>query len=369
MSLSLRCSVATLVLLSVAGCEPGASVEDVTTGLAVLGDGTHALDAVNVDVMLTAEDGLATPMDLAFNTDADDELWVVNRRTHAMVVSRKASTDRPRVSLYVENISGQHFMARPSGIAFGKAGFFATSHEEDAITQPDTPADFMGPTLWTSDLDEFDAGHASHYDMLHNSPNSLGIAWEKRNVYWIYDGEHGSITRYDFAQDHGPGGADHTDGIVERYLDGEMGYRARVPANMVFDPDADILFASDPKKGRVIALDVTSGKAGSAVGPNYDGSDQSMVRDAVFEVVGDLGAAGVTSPSGLALSNGLLFVADYDTGRIVAMSPAGDVIDWLDTGVAEGLGGLTVHADGSLWVADVTGSRVLRVSAGQAGSL
>ena len=35
----------------------------------------------------------------------------------------------------------------------------------------------MGPTLWDGNLNIYDGGHASHLDMLHNSPNGAGIAW------------------------------------------------------------------------------------------------------------------------------------------------------------------------------------------------
>ena len=84
-----------------------------------------------------------------------------------------------------EDGSHTHFMAKVSGIAFNSDGNFATSQEEDQITQPSTPANFMGPTLWDGNLKEWEEGHLSHLDMLHNSPNGAGIAWEQGNVFWI----------------------------------------------------------------------------------------------------------------------------------------------------------------------------------------
>ena len=36
----------------------------------------------------------------------------------------------------------------------------------------------------------FNGDHDSHLDMLHNSPDSAGIAWERDNVYWVLDGAH-----------------------------------------------------------------------------------------------------------------------------------------------------------------------------------
>jgi hypothetical protein len=93
--------------------------------------------------------------------------------------------------------------------------------ETNRRTQPTTPGAFMGPTLWTSDAAVFDAGVESHYDMLHNSPNGAGMAWEAttsgcstaRNAH-----------RYNFAEDHGPAGTDHSDGVVARWVKDEVAY-------------------------------------------------------------------------------------------------------------------------------------------------
>ena len=59
----------------------------------------------------------------------------------------------------------------------------------------------MGPTLWTNDGSIYNGGHATHYDMLHDSPNGAGIAWESGTAYWIFDGWHQSLTRYNFRND------------------------------------------------------------------------------------------------------------------------------------------------------------------------
>jgi hypothetical protein len=55
-------------------------------------------------------------------------------------------------------MGGTHFMAEPAALAFGAPGWLATAQEQDQPTQPDTPVDFMGPTLWTADSGIFNAG-------------------------------------------------------------------------------------------------------------------------------------------------------------------------------------------------------------------
>ena len=171
-----------------------------------------------------------------------------------------------------------HFIARPAAIAFGANGNFTSAQEEDGYTQPDTPYDFMGPTMWSSQLNLFNSGHSSHLDMLHNSPNSVGVAWETDNVYWIYDGYHGSLTRYNFNQDHGPGGTDHSDGVVYRYADGQLGYEEGVPSHLVYENG--MLYAADTENNRIVVLNTQTGSLGGNIEPNYDGTVQRMVNGA-----------------------------------------------------------------------------------------
>ncbi|MEC9466031.1 MAG: hypothetical protein VX834_09620 [Myxococcota bacterium] len=138
------------------------------------------------------------------------------------IITGASGTPSEAFPRFIKRVPGDstnsHFLAKPSALAFGENGAFASIHEEDEITQFDTPWDFMGPTLWTTEFALFDSGHLSHIDMLHNTPNGVGIAWEVDNVYWVYDGHHGSLTRYNFNQDHGPAGTDHSDGVVYRYV-------------------------------------------------------------------------------------------------------------------------------------------------------
>ncbi|MBK6534131.1 MAG: hypothetical protein IPF99_32560 [Deltaproteobacteria bacterium] len=150
-------------------------------GLPVLGRGTHREDAVQVRVIATAEHTLATPRDVAFNPESPREMWVANFGDSSMTIFRNAGA----ADQDFDNRAGPqhtHFMSHVSCLAFGAPGMLATAHEEDDFTQGPpprgSPVDFMGPTLFLSGYDEFDGGHASHIDMLHNSPNAQGIAWK-----------------------------------------------------------------------------------------------------------------------------------------------------------------------------------------------
>lgn len=134
--------------------------------------------------------------------------------------------------------------------AVGADGYMATAQQEDEETQPTTPADFMGPTLWTSDSSEFDAGHASHLDMLHNSPLSSGIAWDEGNAYWVFDGHHAAIAHYDFQSNHGPGGTDHRDGVVRRYVNEQLKVVDEIVAHLAFDREAQRLYIEIDEDGR-----------------------------------------------------------------------------------------------------------------------
>lgn len=177
-------------------------------------------------VVGTQGDGLSTPRDLAFDPLVPGRLWVVNAGlTGVVIFDRLGSPDQ--ASQRREDIFAPHFMNNPSSLAFGDDGAFATCGESrdewNAAAQP--LDDFMGPTLWSSSLEIFaNANQArgtgkegSHIDMLHESPLCMGIEHEDKNVYWAADGLNGEIVRYDFQKDHGPGGTDHSDGIVRRF--------------------------------------------------------------------------------------------------------------------------------------------------------
>ncbi|MBT6433940.1 MAG: hypothetical protein HOK28_12645 [Deltaproteobacteria bacterium] len=255
-----------------------------------------------------------------------------------------------------------HFFARPAAIAFGANGNFTSAQEEDGFTQPDTPYDFMGPTMWSSQLNLFNSGHSSHLDMLHNSPNSVGVAWETANVYWIYDGYHGSLTRYNFNQDHGPGGTDHTDGEVYRYADGQLGYEEGVPSHLVYENGT--LYAADTANNRIVALNTQSGSIGSNIQPNYDGTVQKMVNNAnLSTLISGVNVDGMSKPSGLEIHDNMFFVSDNETSRIFAFNREGQLLDWIDLDLPpDSIMGMAFDNAGMLYVVDAEAEQILQLS-------
>lgn len=333
--------------------------------VALLGSGTHTLPAGRIRVISTEADQLNQPSDVAFSPEAPDQLWVTNHGSHSMTIFVGPGTPA-QTSDFRQGSGSDHFMSKPSALAFGQPGILATAQDENHITQPTTPAGFMGPSMFQSDYDHFNGGLASHLDMLHNSPLSAGIAWDHANVYWVFDGTHHSITRYDFHHDHGPGQQDHSDGEVARFVSGEVGYVADVSSHLDLDHETGLLYIADTGNGRIATLDTHAGTRGSNMGPNYDGDVQYMMNGAATTTLIDGAAIGLQHPSGLELHGQMIFVSDNATSKIYAFDRNGQLLDWLDlsaTVMPGGLMGLTLDASGNLFVVDNVGNQVIEVVA------
>ena len=343
-------------------CEEGACASSVP----LLGNGTHSMDNVVMEVVGTAAMGLNSPTDVAINPDATNEIWVTNQGTHSVTVIWDPGTAGQTSKTYKSGGS-QHFLARPSSLAFGQPGVMATIHEEDDYTQGPggTPKDFMGPTLWATSHSVFDGGHGGHLDMLHNSPNGMGIAWEEGNTYWVFDGWHSSLTRYAFMNDHGAGGSYHGDGILWRYAEGQVKRSAGVPSHMEVDLPNLLLYVCDTGHNRIAVLDMTSGTIGNPVGPNYDGTTQSGMNGAVLTTLVDGAAIGMQKPSGLVIDGDVIYVSDNGTSQILAFDKAtGELLEWLDTGLPSGsLMGMALSDTGELYVVDGVLDGVMRITA------
>jgi hypothetical protein len=335
-------------------------------------------------VMGRAED-LSVARDLAFHPDRD-ELWVLSSDTGGRyggagftIVHKPGSAAQSWESR--TDVYAYHFMDDSSAFAFGAAEFggssevnFATAQESNNdyhsfAPPPDDGDDFMGPTLWSSDLLYYayvyqdgntDKG-GSHLDMLHQSPRAMGIAWESGNAYWVFDGDAGNLVRYDFASDHGAGGEDHGDGVIRRYSDASVTRVEEVPGHMELDHDTNWLYIADTGGGRVIRLDITSGSKVrdlSAYGERPD--EYSLYTGATVEDF----VTGLSLPSGLTISDGRLFVGENGTGTIHAYDLAtGTELDSMKTGAA-GLTGIAVSGDAELWYLDTDNDGLYRVHPG-----
>jgi hypothetical protein len=365
----------TLVLglaIGLAGCPVGGNGDDDDDdGVSILGNGTHDIANMVFEVMADDGDGLNTPRDLAFHPQRTDELWIVNRADNSSVILLDAGTDDQEANRRGNTAGSAHFLAQPSALAFADDGTWASIHETDDLTQGQgpggTPEDFMGPTLWTDDLDIYDGGHGGHLDMLHNSPNGMGIAWEEDRTFWVFDGFHDSLTRYFFNDDHGPGGADHSDGEIERHVEGEVRWREDIPSHMEYDHNEDYLYIADTGNNRIAVHDARSGDEGGSYGPNYDGIGRQVAYEGgdCWTLVDGESIEDMGRPSGLALHNDMIFTNDNRSGRIFAFDLDGNLLDWLDTGLEEGaLMGMEFDADGNLWLVDAVNDEVLRISVG-----
>ena len=234
---------------------------------------------------------------------------------------------------------------------------------------PGTPDEFMGPVLQDTNLEIFSAGWSSHLDMLHDTPLGMGIEWDHGRVYWVFDGYHSSITRYDFVEPHGDtptghAGEDHADGDTRRYVPGTVSRTPQVSSHMVLDRATDLLYIADTGNARIAVLDTQSG----TIGAEYGGFDWALQRHVnggeIWTFVDQGTIEDLELPSGIELHEDHLWVTDNATSRIYAISLEGEVVDWLDTGLPTGsLMGITFDGSGRIYIVDAVGERVLRISA------
>ena len=320
---------------------------------------------MRLQVVGTPEDGLATPQDLAFNPTVGSEMWVVSRDDDSATIYRGMQGGNPDVEHIVDPAAG-HFMDQVSSIAWGAGSTFATCQDSN-----NGGNDFMGPALWDGDPAIFGESNpvaveevgnlGSHIDMLHQSPNCMGIAWEQDNAYWVFDGFHSAIVRYDFASDHGVGFDDHGDGEVVFWVEGEVERVEGVVSHLAFDHMTDLLYIADTGNNRVAVLDTRSGRPGAeraftneplaAFYTQDNGDIQTFVE-------GD--AIGMKEPAGIELHDGLLYVTDAQTGMIHVFDLEGNEIDRARTGRRGGsLAGIYATSADELWIVDSRRHEVL----------
>jgi hypothetical protein len=327
------------------------------------------------------------PTALAWNPAQQDELWITLREPPQPAACTKATLGGcgwlpGRVAIVhgvgaapaepfqvetTEDANAWHFMRRPTSIAFGDDGTFATCAEARTSNYDDEAVPFNGPVLWSADPAIFGAEPpensptgSTHIDMLHESPFCMGIAHERDNVYWTLNGDAGSLDRYDFHQPHYPGGDNHTDGELERYVSGELERVDDFPSHLAFDRASGLLYAADTGHQRIVALDTTSGTPGEDV-IEYDNIEiHRKMNGANLAVV--VASGRLQMPSGLTLHEGVLFVTDALTSHIVAYDLEGHTLASLDTGLPIGaLAGIAIGPDLRAYFADRSSGRVLRI--------
>lgn len=342
-------------------------------------DATGTNDALSVTALGSGKGKLTTifqdketrrqPIDVDFNPKKPGEAWLVNFADDSVTIltgvgsANTAATTVSSARKY--DPAASHFMHRPPALAMGQV---VPQYGQSWATCGDGDNGgnfFMGPTLFSADNNVFaratSGGLGSHLDMLHLTSYCRGIAWEKGNVYWTFNAEYGSVERYDFVKDHGPGMDDHSDGTVYRYLSGQLTpANSGIPSHMAYHVATKKLFIADTGAGRVIALDTTSGKMGKQLALSEKMRDAREVTGASSTVVVKPGS--VKFPSGLTISNDVLYVGDALSGKVSAFDLRGTFLQSFETGLTNGgLAGIRVGPDKKLYIVDRKSARLLRI--------
>mgnify|MGYP000014602864 FL=1 len=328
---------------------------------------TSTTNTFTYDIIVNSSNQVNTPRDLDFHPNGD--LWVINTGTEngggsTVKVTNPGMTGQS--SLRQQDGNAWHFMSLPSGIAFSNNENFATSTSVlDANHSPQNGL-FTGPSLWSSDPAIYaqpSGGNGSHLDMLHESPECMGIASQEDNVFWVYDDYNNDIAMYDFAEDHGPGNSEHDDGRVLRYQG--MGLNAintTIVCHLELDKAKKWLYFVDGGNQRIIRLDITSGVLGGAPswGPYETLAEYKKVLGFTWEIVAD---TGLIEPAGIDIIDDRLVVTDHSNGDIifydVSNIPATE-IGRLQTN-EPGIMGVVLGPEGKIWYANHLFHKVVKI--------
>ncbi len=334
---------------------------------------------INVIEIGNQSDKIQAPVDLGFNPGPmrEGELWVLNHggSNGGSTVLFTNPGMQNQFSDYLRDGNSWHFMAEASAIAFGDNETFATAQAIlDANRQGGT---FTGPTLWSLDLDIYakignpptQQNNGSHLDMVHQSPYSSGITHEKDNIYWVNDGYNNHICRYDFKEPHYPGGHDHSDAIVYRYLELPYTRLAGIPSHMELDKTTNLLYYIDGANNRVIIADISTGTIEEEIQPmNLEPVTVKAVRNVSWSVGID---DGLGTPAGLAIKDNILAISDNSNGKIYFFDVKEGTplkLGEIETG-ASSIMGIEFGPDGNIWFVDNSRNSIYKVIPNFGGSL
>lgn len=333
----------------------------------------YLIGTPTVQVMAGSADGLNIPRDLDFHKDlARNELWVVNKDTEESGSSTVTFMDvnAPVLdALVLEDANNWHFMSLTTGLAMSDNGNFATSPGVYDANHNGGDA-FTGPTLWSSDLAVYaqpSGGNGSHLDMLHQNPESQGIALESLNRFWVTDGYNGDVTMNDFRSDHGPGADDHVDGIIKRYQEFSITKdpNDHIVSHLVLDKPTGWLYVVDHGAQRVMRIDINTGSTGPAptwppTGPYENYAEYTTVVNYDWE---EVISTGLVEPAGIEVIGDRLLVSDHSNGDII-------IYDISSTPLVElgriqtnlpGIMGIVVGPSGMIWAVNATTSELLLI--------
>lgn len=326
--------------------------------------------SVNIVQVANSSNQVSSPTDLDFHPVlTNKELWVTNKGTEGSGGSTVTIYDAGEVgqtSVYKQDGNAWHFMSLPTGLAFSQNGNWANSPGVFDANH-DGGAAFTGPALWSSDMGIYaqpSGGNGSHLDMLHVSPYSQGIAAEVDNVFWVFDGYTNDIVRYDFAMDHGPGNADHSDAIIRRYSDDIV---AKDPANiivshLVLDEAKQWLYVVDHGNQRVIRIDITTGSDMGGT-PNYPANETVAEYTEYTGYTQETVVTGLLKPAGIDVIDDRMIVSEYQTGEIImydiSVMPAVE-LERISSGLSS-VQGIKIGPDGRIWFVDQNSNGVYKI--------
>lgn len=327
----------------------------------------YLTDTLAYTVIGNSTSGLNKPRDLDFHPVLKNyDLWIINEDTEnqggSTVTFFNAGTPA-QAAVHKRDGNAWHFMSLPTAIAFSENTNFATS--PGIYDANHGSAKFTGPTLWSSDMSiyaEPSGGNGSHLDMLHQSPFAMGIAAEKDNVFWVFDGDAGNIVRYDFRQDHGPGNDDHSDALVWRYTEVQVKkLNNTVPSHLVLDAQKKWLYIVDGGNQRILRMDITTGDPAADLTPYAEPLAEFKRYAGVVQET--LISTGLTEPCGIDVMGNRLLVSDHSNGDIIiydiGVTPVMEM-GRVHTG-QPGIQGIKIGPDGKIWYVNRANHEVVRI--------
>ena len=69
----------------------------------------------------------------------------------------------------------------------------------------------------------------------------------------------------------------------------------------------------------------------------------------------------MSAPTGLTLVDDHILISDFETGRILAFDLDGQLVDWVDTGRADGIMGIEARGLDDIWFVDAAADELVRL--------
>jgi len=325
-------------------------------------------------------DGLFKPRDLDFHTlpGRTNELWVINENSASFdpnfggstVTYYNAGSNEQWADYRKDSYSG-HFMHTASAISFSDNGGFANTLDvQDANGNPN--GYFSGCTLWDSDtsiyarINQNGPVLGSHWDMVHQSPFSIGIAAGTENIYWLFDGYHSTVAKYNFQEthpDHEHGGEDHSDGIVYRYDEINIERVNGLSSHMILDNETGYLYICDTGNQRIIKMNTNTGTINYSLTPYAENIEGYYSMNGVqYETIID---SGLILPTGIDIYENYLIVSDYSNGDVIFYDldnlGINQELKRLHTDRENDLMSIKVGPDGTIWYVGTNTNELIQI--------